>query len=181
MHSINYLDLGDYDNAGSLFDLSYKDNMHAPFHVWTETPSGNACNFITGAGGFLQTVTAGYPGLRIGNDALSFTPLCIPGISYMKLKQVTYLTSDLSIEYWCADNDVNSPASYSPYPVDAKVTLLNANGKSTLMVSSTIKNNGKVVTSPVSLSSQDAVTFVRDQVKLAHKMSSKITLKLYQK
>jgi hypothetical protein len=31
----------------------------APFLVWTETPSGGTPNFLTGAGGFLQTAYFG--------------------------------------------------------------------------------------------------------------------------
>jgi hypothetical protein len=65
MQSIGYLDLGAAALAAQFFNRSFQDNTHAPFGVWTETPDGNAVNFITGAGGFLQTVVHGYLGLRV--------------------------------------------------------------------------------------------------------------------
>lgn len=37
-----------------------------PTQSWTETRSGEgACNFLTGAGGFLQSIVNGYVGLRV--------------------------------------------------------------------------------------------------------------------
>jgi len=47
------------DPGASLFRRSYS-NVQPPFWVWSETPSGGAPHFITGAGGFLQTFTSGY-------------------------------------------------------------------------------------------------------------------------
>ena len=41
--------------------------------VWTEFPSGEgAINFITGMGGFLQSVLFGYAGFRIHQEYLLF-------------------------------------------------------------------------------------------------------------
>lgn len=37
MHAIGFLDLGDFDSAAQFFNMSFQDNMHAPFQVWTET------------------------------------------------------------------------------------------------------------------------------------------------
>ncbi len=44
--------------------------MASPWAAWTETPTGGASNFITGAGGFLQLLLFGLPGLRLTADAL---------------------------------------------------------------------------------------------------------------
>jgi len=58
-------------------------NMQQPFHVWTETPNPNqsgsftdmGCyNFITGAGGFIQSIVAGYGGWRIRPYGLHVRP-----------------------------------------------------------------------------------------------------------
>ena len=56
MFSISYLELGpEYiDLARSNFNRSFA-NAQPPFLVWTETPTGGTPNFLTGAGGFLQT------------------------------------------------------------------------------------------------------------------------------
>lgn len=49
--------------------------MQPPFDVWTEFPSGGGTvNFITGAGGFLQSVIYGTSGMRITRGALTFNP-----------------------------------------------------------------------------------------------------------
>jgi len=48
-----------------------------PFNVWTETPHGGTVNFITGAGGFLQSTVFGTSGLRIASSlagGLTFSP-----------------------------------------------------------------------------------------------------------
>eukprot|EP01034_Spumella_vulgaris_P028827 gene28827-35758_t len=49
MFAINYLDLLNFTSAARYFNASFQDNLHAPLQVWTETPGGNAVNFITGA------------------------------------------------------------------------------------------------------------------------------------
>jgi trehalose/maltose hydrolase-like predicted phosphorylase len=61
MHSIGFLELDgqDTDKSYRLFNKSYA-NVKDPYFVWTESPSGGAINFITGAGGFLQTYLNGY-------------------------------------------------------------------------------------------------------------------------
>ena len=42
--------------------------------MWTETPTGGTVNFITGAGGFLQTVLNGALGLGLTASALVLDP-----------------------------------------------------------------------------------------------------------
>jgi hypothetical protein len=66
MFAIGYMDVGDADKAYSNFLRGYA-NVHPPFDVWRETPDGEdgAINFLTGAGGFLQSVLSGYGGVRV--------------------------------------------------------------------------------------------------------------------
>ena len=86
MHAVGYLELNDglggYDGGheeggpqkdddgddgdviNSNFNRSFA-NAQPPFYVWTETPTGGAVNFLTGVGGFLQTVLFGLPGMRV--------------------------------------------------------------------------------------------------------------------
>ena len=47
------------------FQGGYKNNIHGPFYIWWETPTGGAPHFLTGAGGFLQTIIYGYGGIRL--------------------------------------------------------------------------------------------------------------------
>ena len=47
--------------------------------VWTEEASGGgATNFITGMGGYLQSVLFGYGGLRMHSDRVDFNCTLIP-------------------------------------------------------------------------------------------------------
>jgi trehalose/maltose hydrolase-like predicted phosphorylase len=102
MHMIGYKDLQMLPEAAQFFNRSFQDNMHAPFNVWSETPQGNAGNFITGAGGFLQTMVQGYPGLRITDQAIEMTyPVCPEGVTGVKLRNVGYLGSSLTLSYTC--------------------------------------------------------------------------------
>lgn len=69
MSAIGLLEQGavQLDAAHSLFEQSFAPYVHAPFCIWWETPTGGASNFLTGAGGFLQTLPFGYGGLRFGD------------------------------------------------------------------------------------------------------------------
>jgi hypothetical protein len=107
MHSIGYLDLKEYDQASKFFNMSFQDNLQAPLQVWTETPDGNAVNFITGAGGFLQTMLFGYPGIRISasGDELAYNPQCPEAAVSIKIRGVHYLDSVFDLQYACNAND----------------------------------------------------------------------------
>ena len=65
--AINYFSLGDFESSKSYFTRGFA-NVQAPFNVWTETPTGGTVNFLTGAGGFLQSLVFGTSGLRIQDD-----------------------------------------------------------------------------------------------------------------
>jgi len=73
MFAIGWFNLSHFDKSAGSFARSYA-NMQWPFGVWAETPSGGCGNFITGAGGFLQTVVFGTSGMRIERDRLFFSP-----------------------------------------------------------------------------------------------------------
>lgn len=97
MYSINFLDVGDYMKANEMLERSYKPHIRQPFNVWSEVIDGEtgATNFITGAGGFLQTIFNGFLGIRvlpthleIKNSKLpkNCTLLDVKGISYLRSK-----------------------------------------------------------------------------------------------
>merc|ERR1719378_1964366 len=98
MHAIGHLSLGEYDAAATMLNKSFA-NVHSPFLVWTETPSGGAVNFITGAGGFIQGLVYGYMGLRIREDGLYISPTPLPGENTsFKARGVHYLDVIFSVE-----------------------------------------------------------------------------------
>jgi trehalose/maltose hydrolase-like predicted phosphorylase len=108
MYSIGWLEEGYLDTAAQLFIKSYA-NIHEPFGVWTETPKGGAINFITGAGGFLQTVMFGYGGLRIlepdtlsqfqHKKILQWNPILPQDITFVRFRGIHFLGNIFNIEF----------------------------------------------------------------------------------
>ncbi len=68
--SVDAAELGDRGMVDSLLPLSYRPHLRGPFLLLSETPSNDAVNFVTGAGGFLQQVIFGYTGLRFGANGV---------------------------------------------------------------------------------------------------------------
>jgi trehalose/maltose hydrolase-like predicted phosphorylase len=99
MAMVGYLSLGDSPKqVEDLFKKSYL-NVQGDFNVWFEVPYGGAVNFITGAGGFLQTIPFGWAGMRIYDDNLSFNPQLAPSTDSMKLRGVAYQGSRFNVEW----------------------------------------------------------------------------------
>jgi len=120
MAAIGYLEVGDLTNAAINFERSYA-NIKQPFDIWTETPTGGTVNFITGAGGFLQGVLFGYPGLRIEADQLSFQPAMFAGVTQYKIRNLHYRGASLDI--------VVTPANIT-FQMVSGVLFLTFNGQS---------------------------------------------------
>jgi trehalose/maltose hydrolase-like predicted phosphorylase len=79
LFAIGWLDIGEHGRALALFRRGYA-NARAPFQVWTEGADGGGCiSFLTGAGGFLQSVINGYLGVRLGAESLILRPVAPPG------------------------------------------------------------------------------------------------------
>lgn len=122
MHAIGWLETGDLVRASPLFQRSFA-NVHEPFDVWTESPTGGAINFITGAGGFLQAVLFGFGGLRVEDPAagenstfqydhrdvlqnaaqvertLRWSPMLPQNVDFMRFRGVKFLSQILDIEF----------------------------------------------------------------------------------
>jgi protein-glucosylgalactosylhydroxylysine glucosidase len=102
MHSIGYLDLDDVNLAARYFNQSFQDNLQLPLQVWTESPGGGAVNFITGAGGFLQTIINGYAGLRVSENGLYFkTPKCPEYAESFRIKGISFLDTSVDLFFSC--------------------------------------------------------------------------------
>jgi len=102
IHSIGYKDLLEFELAGKYFLKAYQNNMKKPFYIWTENIDGGAGNFVTGAGGFLQTVIYGYPGIRIADEELLiFDPVCPDNTNGLKVRGIWYIGYKLDISFSC--------------------------------------------------------------------------------
>src|SRR6185437_1145257 len=88
--SVDAAELGDRALMDSLLPHSYQGHIKGPFLMLSETPTNNAVNFVTGAGGFLQQVIFGYTGLRLGNTGLetAFAPLLPSRITRLEIRNV---------------------------------------------------------------------------------------------
>jgi trehalose/maltose hydrolase-like predicted phosphorylase len=98
MHAIGWLELGKQDKADPNFQRAYA-NSHLPFGVWTETPTGGTVNFLTGAGGFLQSVINGYGGMRVREGKLDFRPFLPPSTTSLALKGVALYGSTFDVSW----------------------------------------------------------------------------------
>jgi trehalose/maltose hydrolase-like predicted phosphorylase len=56
----------------------------------SETPTNDAVDFLTGAGGFLQQVIYGYSGLRLGEKGLdsTFAPMLPSTVTRLTLRNI---------------------------------------------------------------------------------------------
>ena len=99
MTAVGYIDLQQYDTAESYFVQGYA-NAQSPFQVWTETPTGGTVNFITGCGGFLQSVLFGYPTLRLHDEFIAFEKPILPqNVTAITLRNMDYRGGQLNIRY----------------------------------------------------------------------------------
>lgn len=96
MHTIGFLDINDELKADGYFNRSFSLYTREPFNVWSESIPGRpaAGNFITGAGGFLQSVINGYGGVRLHFDHLQIGKSFVPkGSNNLDFKGITYLSN----------------------------------------------------------------------------------------
>lgn len=89
--SVGAAELGDRGMLDSLLAPSYRGHLKGPFLMLSETPSNDAVNFVTGAGGFLQQILFGYTGLRFGpNGVTPAFPAMLPSsVSRLTLRNVS--------------------------------------------------------------------------------------------
>jgi protein-glucosylgalactosylhydroxylysine glucosidase len=88
--SVDAAELGDRALIDSLLPHSYQGHLRGPFLMLSETPTNDAVNFVTGAGGFLQQVIFGYTGLRLGEHGLepAFAPVLPSRIRRLVLRNL---------------------------------------------------------------------------------------------
>ncbi len=89
--AVGAAELNDRAMMDSLLPYSYQKHMKGPFLMLSETPTNNAVNFVTGAGGFLQQVMFGWTGLRLGERGLepAFPPLLPSSVKRLILRNIS--------------------------------------------------------------------------------------------
>jgi protein-glucosylgalactosylhydroxylysine glucosidase len=100
MFAVNYLDIEDYQHANTMLNKSFIPYIRKPFNIWSEVANNldGATNFITGAGGFLQTIFNGFLGIRINADYLEIKNPQLPrNCNMLKISGFKYLKSKFEI------------------------------------------------------------------------------------
>ncbi|EDW12443.2 protein-glucosylgalactosylhydroxylysine glucosidase [Drosophila mojavensis] len=100
MFAANYLLTKQDWRAHEYFARGYQNYVHKEFKVWSEVPIGynGSANFLTGIGGFLQSLIFGYGGLdfaRAGDTSqlqLS-TPNVPPDVQQVRIKYIKFAQS----------------------------------------------------------------------------------------
>eukprot|EP01064_Diplonema_japonicum_P032969 TRINITY_DN636_c0_g1_i1.p1 TRINITY_DN636_c0_g1~~TRINITY_DN636_c0_g1_i1.p1 ORF type:complete len:713 (+),score=269.87 TRINITY_DN636_c0_g1_i1:43-2139(+) len=100
--TIGYRSIGYDDQAAKAFDATVRqNNPSGPFHTWGEYEENSGCpNFLTAAGGFLQSVWAGFGGVRLTDGALTITKPAPPsgGSDRLTLSKLYYLGCLLTVD-----------------------------------------------------------------------------------
>lgn len=142
MHTVGFLDLQDVAEAEKVFNRSYNLNTREPFKVWSESMPGvnGTGNFITGAGGFLQSLINGYGGVRLHFESLTISNFYVPPQSTSLVFQgITYLLNRFSLTISGQEATVVFKELHRDHPI--KVTLKSSNITMTPTVGSEIKFN----------------------------------------
>ena len=101
------LDVGDDAAAAGYFTQGYSVYARPPFYTWHEGNSTDgsaeqgAPNLVTGAGGFLQSVWAGYGGVRFDRSDGALTlkaPRPLPNSTRLVLRGLHFLGARLDVE-----------------------------------------------------------------------------------
>lgn len=110
MYAINYLDIDDIEAGNEMFLKSYQPYLRQPFNVWSEVAEGEsgATNFITGAGGFLQTILNGFLGIRVRLNHLEIRRLRLPrSLTKLQFNGISYLSSKFQLSLDAAGNFIS--------------------------------------------------------------------------
>lgn len=88
--AVGAAELNDRAMVDSLLPFSYRTHLKGPFLMLSETPTNDAVNFVTGAGGFLQQVLYGWTGLRLGERGLepTFPPVLPSSVKRLVLRNL---------------------------------------------------------------------------------------------
>ena len=97
MFTVGLLEVGEENLAFETFQNNF-ENIKEPFKVWSELRDGTgAINFVTGAGGYLQSLIFGYLGVRLEQDSLSFNMTGIQTTSSFKVNGIKYFGASIRL------------------------------------------------------------------------------------
>ncbi|XP_072037392.1 protein-glucosylgalactosylhydroxylysine glucosidase-like [Amphiura filiformis] len=118
MFCIGYKEIGDYTQQEQMFYESFRPYVREPFKVWTEARSGiGATNFITGMGGFLQTVIFGYGGFRLYLENLAMNATLPPKTTSLTITDLNYMGARMSFEFTANSMNIEVHEIITKFPL----------------------------------------------------------------
>ncbi|KAG4071845.1 hypothetical protein HA402_006006 [Bradysia odoriphaga] len=133
IHAISHIELNEIDKADVFFRKSYQNYIRPPFNVWNEVIQGEkgATNFITGSGGFLQTVLNGYAGIKMFIDRLEIRNPRLPLMTdKLSISAIKYMGSSLEINICKNDTHIRCLGSNEDVPLQ----IIYPNGTASLII-----------------------------------------------
>ena len=99
MFTLGYAGLGNRSATNRFLSKSMDGFLWGPFKIWSEIKGGGGCpNFLTGAGIYLQSIWAGYVGLKYSDDSLQLRALGPPaGSEGVRVRGVSYAGARLMV------------------------------------------------------------------------------------
>ncbi len=86
--------------------------------VWTEARSGiGATNFITGMGGFLQTIIFGYGGFRLYLESLAMNATLPPQTTSLSITDLNYMGARMSFRFTATTMTIDVHELSSEFPM----------------------------------------------------------------
>lgn len=111
--TVNLLALGNATQAQQFFATTTASVL-GDFRQWTEYTGGGGCpNFLTGAGGYLQQLWAGYAGIRIEDNGLRLTrPRCPPASSSLTISGLSFGGCLVRVQIVCDIEEMSVTSSH---------------------------------------------------------------------
>jgi trehalose/maltose hydrolase-like predicted phosphorylase len=160
---IGYGSLGNKSAAAAMFNKGYVNNSLPPYYQWYEVVGGIGCpNFLTGAGGFLQSIWAGLGGVRIDDDGLTVlggntTFMAEAGVDELTLEALQFRGIGLRFHYAATAKGTTLRIEYTDKHEHHLLSRDNAN----------VTANGHALPYDVNLSETDRVFVRLDKPKRA--------------
>ena len=127
--ALGWMVAGNHSRAAELFRRGFEPNVKPPFNVWQETVHGGCTPFLTGAGGFLQSVLFGATGMRLNPDNLTFSTVPPPslfGATAISLERLAY--RGLRIDQRVTGDHITFSLA-DPAPTGRSPRLIDTSGK----------------------------------------------------
>ncbi|XP_060072815.1 protein-glucosylgalactosylhydroxylysine glucosidase-like [Ylistrum balloti] len=136
MFAIGWLEVNNKPKAEEQFNKQMK-NIVPPFNIWSNpADSKGGRNYLSGIGGYLQSLLYGYGGLRIFQDRLQFNPNIPPSSTSFNLTGIDYLGGSFDFSFL---NNSMLITQTSPSIGEIKIVITSTGETETLKVGAVVQ------------------------------------------